>query len=507
MHAVRTSGAGVGCVRLVQPDGAMSEWGCAGLILKLTQAGTHTIQVAEDCYDQTVSYALLLERLTPPSPTAIPVYFGRPLEGDVNPVGDMDAVYFRGSAGDAISAQMVRLDGAGEPAVLMVDPDGNLPLGGWVRGGSDVRLTKPGLYTLMLADNNCDQTLSYRLEVQCFGVCQGASPPVTIATASPLSEATAGIAYSYTLAATGGSPPYRWSVSAGALPAGLSLNGSSGVISGTPAAAGTFTFTVQVADSAGGSAVATFTITVMVSSPGGAPQILSLVNAASMTAGAVAPGEIVTLFGVNLGPANLTNYQLNELGQMATSLAGTQVLFDNIPAPLLYVQAGQLSAIVPYAVAGTLRAGVQVDYRGLRSNVMAALVAPSAPGIFVTDASGKGQAAALNQNYSVNSAANPAEKGSVVMVYATGEGETDPQVADGRFATPEELPKPKLPVTVRIGGLEAEVFYAGAVPGMVTGLLQVNARVPAGPPSGSTVPVVLTVGSASSQTGVTMAVR
>ena len=107
----------------------------------------------------------------------------------------------------------------------------------------------------------------------------------------------------------------------------------------------------------------------------------------------------------------------------------------------------------------------------------------------------------------MNSAANPAEKGAVVSLYATGEGETDPQVADGRLATPQVLPRPKAPVEVTIGGWRAEVLYAGAAPGQVVGLLQVNARVPAGAPSGSAVPVVLTIGAASSQPGVTLAVK
>jgi len=192
---------------------------------------------------------------------------------------------------------------------------------------------------------------------------------------------------------------------------------------------------------------------------------------------------------------------------MAKTLGEVEVLFDNIPAPLVYVQASQLSAIVPYAVAGTTEAKVQVRYKGVGSNTVTVPVAPSAPGIFTVDATGKGPGAILNQNYTVNAAANAAERGAVAMIYATGEGETDPQVADGRLATAETLPKPRLPVSVKIGGLDAEVLYAGAAPGMVVGLLQVNVRVPPGAPAGSAVPVVLTVGNASSQPGVTMAVR
>jgi uncharacterized protein (TIGR03437 family) len=432
---------------------------------------------------------------------------------------------------------------------------------------------------------------------------------VSISTSARLPDGVVGTAYSQTLSASGGSLPYSWSVSSGALPPGLSLNASSGSITGRPIAAGTFTFTVQVADSTGAKADAQFSLTIIgvamtatptslafsyllgdpppagqrvslssaaplsfvasasttsggnwlavsppsgttpgeltvlinpmglevgiyagtvvvgsagatnnpqiitvqlfVSRPGGPPQFLAtgILNAASFAAGPVAPGEIIAIIGTGLGPGALTGFQIDENGQVATTLADTRVLFDNIPAPLLYVQASQLSAIVPYAVAGTTQAKVEVRYKGAKSNAVVAQVAASALGIFTLDSSGKGQGAILNQNYSLNSPANPAEKGAVVILYGTGEGETNPQVADGRLASSEELPRPKLPVSVKVGGVEAEVLYAGSAPGMVVGLLQVNLRVPPGVASGNAVPVVLTIGSASSPPGVTMAVK
>src|SRR5207249_4718900 len=72
------------------------------------------------------------------------------------------------------------------------------------------------------------------------------APPLSITTTSPLAGGTAGTAYSQTLAATGGAPPYGWSVISGSLPAGLTLNTTSGAISGTPTTAGTSNFTVQL---------------------------------------------------------------------------------------------------------------------------------------------------------------------------------------------------------------------------------------------------------------------
>jgi hypothetical protein len=83
--------------------------------------------------------------------------------------------------------------------------------------------------------------------------------PVAITTSS-LSPGEVGLAYSATLAASGGVPPYTWAVTAGNLPTGLGLNPATGTISGTPATSGSFSFTVQVTDSAGGAASATFSV-------------------------------------------------------------------------------------------------------------------------------------------------------------------------------------------------------------------------------------------------------
>ncbi len=131
-------------------------------------------------------------------------------------------------------------------------------------------------------------------------------------------------------------------------------------------------------------------------------------------------------------------------------------------------------------------------------------MAAALPGLFTANASGSGPGAIRNQDLSVNSASNPAPRGSIV-VYATGEGATDPVGVDGQVAA-TAFPKPTLPVTVRIGGMPAEVLYAGAAPSLVAGVLQVNVRVPEGVPDGAA-EVRLIVGSAESPAGVTVAVQ
>jgi len=232
------------------------------------------------------------------------------------------------------------------------------------------------------------------------------------------------------------------------------------------------------------------------------------VNAASFQPGSVAPGEIITIFGLEIGPPSLTTLQLTPAGRVSTLLGDTQVFFDGIAAPLIYVSANQISAVVPYAVAGKALTRMWTAYKG-QSFPYALLLLPvaeAAPALFTLNSSGRGPGAILNQDGSLNSASNPAPPGSIVVLYATGEGQTEPGGVDGLLAR-AALPKPRLPVKVRIGARDAEVLYAGAAPGLVAGVMQVNARVPDNAPSGSAVPIEISVGEARSPRTVTVAVR
>jgi|GEM_PF-1817476 len=232
-------------------------------------------------------------------------------------------------------------------------------------------------------------------------------------------------------------------------------------------------------------------------------RVSSVVNGASRLAGPVAPGLIVTIAGQGMGPAQGVVAAGARIG---TELAGTRVFFDDIPGPVLYASDTQVNAIVPYAVAGKQAARLTVEYRGVRSAAVELEVAPAAPALFTLDGSGAGQGAILNQDYSVNGPSNPAARNSVVILYATGEGQTKPPGEDGKLAA-DPLPRPVLPVSVEIGGVDAPVLYAGGAPGLVAGVMQLNVRVPARAPTGSAVPVRLKVGAAQSQPGVSMAVK
>jgi uncharacterized protein (TIGR03437 family) len=231
-----------------------------------------------------------------------------------------------------------------------------------------------------------------------------------------------------------------------------------------------------------------------------------IVSGASFRPGAVAPGMVVSIFGSGLGPPGGGSLQLDGGGLVKTELQGSRVLFNGVPAPLIFSSANQVSVIAPYALANEAVARVVVECGGVRSAPVELAVAESAPGLFTYDSSGAGQGALLNQDGSVNTPQNPAERGSIVVLFGTGEGQTDPAGQDG-LINGVIPPQPRQPVAVLIGGREAAVLYAGGAPGLVAGVIQVNARIPEDLAESGAVPVTLRVGTAGSQPGVTLAVR
>jgi uncharacterized protein (TIGR03437 family) len=188
---------------------------------------------------------------------------------------------------------------------------------------------------------------------------------------------------------------------------------------------------------------------------------------------------LVTLFGTDLGPVAGTRAQPDAAGRFGTNLAGVRVLFDGVPAPVLYAQAYQVNAIVPFETAPNALVQVLVEYNGTKSAATTVGVTVAAPAIFTLDPPSprSGRAAALNQDGTINSPANPAPVGSILTIYATGAGSMQPTLPDGQIVTTINA-KPALPVTVFFNGASAEVLYAGPAPGIVAGALQVNVRVP-----------------------------
>jgi uncharacterized protein (TIGR03437 family) len=242
------------------------------------------------------------------------------------------------------------------------------------------------------------------------------------------------------------------------------------------------------------------------------PSINTVTNAATFAPAALAPGMIVSIFGNNLGPAP-TAPSIGTFGQIVnnrftTTLAGVRVLFDGIAAPILFANNTQINTIVPYAMAGRASARLTVEYNGVTSTAIEPRLVDTNPGIF-TAADGR-QAAMFNENGTYNSAANPAPAGSIVAIYVTGSGQTVPAGVDGEVIAANNLKKPIGAVRIRIGGVEvpaADIFYAGSAPTLVSGLEQMNFRIPATAPVGVAVSVEVFVGSGQSQPGVTMSIR
>jgi uncharacterized protein (TIGR03437 family) len=210
--------------------------------------------------------------------------------------------------------------------------------------------------------------------------------------------------------------------------------------------------------------------------------ITNIVNAAGLRSGTpqnypvyeVAPGEIITVFGAGFD-------------------SNTRLLFDGIPAPILYVQTDQINAVVPFEVAATtaitLRSATQVFAEG-RMDVFDAV-----PALFTSNASGKGQAAVLNQDGSVNSPSNPAPRGSIISVFMTGAGHMLPEQTDG-VLSPLVPPFPMVAMgsSCNLG----QVLYAGAAPGLVAGAVQVNVEISQTASAGAQVPIVISIGNFAS---------
>ncbi|MDQ1471110.1 MAG: hypothetical protein QOJ99_2590 [Bryobacterales bacterium] len=192
---------------------------------------------------------------------------------------------------------------------------------------------------------------------------------------------------------------------------------------------------------------------------------------------AVAPGEIISIYGRNIGPAQGVIGAFDSSGRLPFSLGGVTVTFDGAPAPLLYVQAGQINAIVPFKVAGQKTALAEIALNGVSAPVVRVPLR-DASNIAVTTTAGL--IAAINEDGTINSNAHPARAGTIVAIYSSGGGQTNPPSMDGEI-TRAALPL-VLPVKVLVGSgpspLAADVLYAGSAPGLIAGTVQINFRVP-----------------------------
>jgi len=247
---------------------------------------------------------------------------------------------------------------------------------------------------------------------------------------------------------------------------------------------------------------------------GPAPQIFGVVNSASFKQGTITPGEIISIFGTGLGPASLALFNpaappiplsLPAAGQ------ATSVTIGGIAAPLVYTSATQIAAIVPYTDNGP-SANVVVTY-GAQPPSLAfpVAVSPTDPGVYTVASSGQGQGAILNYNattadYSVNSTAAAAAKGSTILLYITGAGAMTSAVSNALIPAAPAI-TPLAGVSVTIGTDAATVNSAQGPPGSVPGVLEISVVVPATAPASPAVPIVVNIGGVDSQANVTMAIK
>ena len=249
-----------------------------------------------------------------------------------------------------------------------------------------------------------------------------------------------------------------------------------------------------VQKSYGGGSSNAYVVELDFSESGPTPRMV--LNGASLVDTGLSPGMIFTVMGSGLGPAQPEAGGMDVHGLIPTTLAGVQVLVDNVPAPLLYVSQNQINAVAPYELSNRLGGNVrvQVIYNEVGGSLVSDLCVIAAPAIF---SSGDGQGIILNQDGNLNGPHNPAPAGSKIRIFATGEGLLIPDGVDGQFTNLNSPPRPVLPVAAMIGGATANISYAGTVPGSFEGFFEVDATVPAGASSGNN-PVELSVGGIAS---------
>jgi uncharacterized protein (TIGR03437 family) len=315
-------------------------------------------------------------------------------------------------------------------------------------------------------------------------VAQGVS--VTNASGGALPWTVSSNATWLTVSPASGSAPSTLSVSVN--PTSLTAGPFSGVV--TVSSPGVTSQTVNVALTVNPAAAVGPQITVA-----------GVINAATSLAGGIAPNEYISIWGAGLGPST-GGYS----GPMTTLASGTRVYIGGTAAPIVYSSATQVNALVPFGIAGTAATSIQAEYNGVNGNAVTVPVVDSSPGI-LTQGYGPGQAWVLNQDQTFNSASNPAPRNTYVAFWATGQGLVDIPQQDGTQPTGPPFPNPLLPVSVSLGGVtipDANLVFNGLV---YSGEIQLNVLIPDNAPTGGAVPLVLTIGAASSRAGVTIAIK
>jgi uncharacterized protein (TIGR03437 family) len=220
------------------------------------------------------------------------------------------------------------------------------------------------------------------------------------------------------------------------------------------------------------------------------------VDSANYAVAPLAAGDRISIFGSNLatGPAE------NDTSPYPTTLGGAQVLLGGEALPLQVVASGLINAIVPY----DLPVGVPqqlIVQQGVNAMPETVVLAAAQPAVFTQNQSGQGPGVVVvlkpDGTFFLNTPSNPASAGDSLVIYCTGLGTVAPPVAAGTAAPLTTVSKTVNPVTVTVGGVAAQVEFAGLAPEFV-GAYQVNVAVPTGIAPGANVPLVLSQAGAIS---------
>ncbi|MCX6630054.1 MAG: hypothetical protein NTW28_20750 [Candidatus Solibacter sp.] len=216
-------------------------------------------------------------------------------------------------------------------------------------------------------------------------------------------------------------------------------------------------------------------------------------NSATARNVAIAPGENITILGLGLGPA--TGVAASG-SPWPTTLGGVQVSIAGNAIPLSCVSRFRIEGQVPYGISAGTPVSVQIQNGTTSSSIMTLGTQATAPGIYVFDQAGFGQAKAFNQDGTLNTNSSPARRGSIVSVYANGLGAVAPASPAGQGGPSNPLSMVSQTVAASIGGVPAAVTFAGLAPGFPV-TYQVNIHVPTDVPAGTRVVVISNAGNAS----------
>jgi uncharacterized protein (TIGR03437 family) len=237
-----------------------------------------------------------------------------------------------------------------------------------------------------------------------------------------------------------------------------------------------------------------------------------VVNAASFAAGgALAPGSIASIFGVDLAAAT---EQAGAL-PLPTTLNGSTLRFNGaLAAPQFYQSSAQINIQIPWELAGQDQASLRAEAAGANSSEFPVALAAFSPGLFSVSQGGSGQGAILisgttllaaAQNAVLGVESRPVRRGEFVEVFGTGFGAVTNQPLTGSPAVAPGISHTTTQPTATIGGESARVGFSGLAPGFV-GLYQINLEVPQTAPSGGAVEVRVNIGGAESN-AVTIAIE